>query len=138
MSEISEFRNIKEIVNLVYAKTIQIKNTIVSTANDNKIYIVNFDIIQWDKISPEYHRFIFSYDELQFNILDNIMVPIHSKIVNVKEFIHILKQKNVLLDDLPTILSYDPVVRRMNFCIGDIICCRCKKSNNEYYRVVRF
>lgn len=87
----------------------------------------------WHKINPEYHKYIFSASELEYTILNNDMVPLHR---------HITIQEHKLIegheDRLPKILTYDPVVRRNRFSLGDIIAItpRSGKAGNVQFRVV--
>jgi DNA-directed RNA polymerase subunit H (RpoH/RPB5) len=90
---------------------------------DTTIFVVGKDF-KFESMPSIYHRCIFTQDELEYNILDNIMVPKHQKVVDQK-----LEE---IKDQLPIILSYDPVVRRMNFKPGDII-----EIGSSYYRLVK-
>jgi DNA-directed RNA polymerase subunit H (RpoH/RPB5) len=87
----------------------------------------------WYKISPEYHKYIFSVSELEYTILNNDLVPTHR---------HITEQEYKLIeqykDRLPKILTYDPVVRRHRFSLGDIIAIIPKNGKDKHaqFRIV--
>jgi DNA-directed RNA polymerase subunit H (RpoH/RPB5) len=114
------------------AFNIQIKNAI-SKYGINDILAV-FDEEQmkyediWKNIDPLYHRIVFSSNELSYDILDNPMVPKHD----------IIKSDNNIIDQdkYPTILSCDPVIRRINAKLGDII--RITRKKGYHYRIVRY
>jgi DNA-directed RNA polymerase subunit H (RpoH/RPB5) len=115
-SEITHFRKfIEDILNNNNCDEIQIifnKSLIPKT-------------LVWAKINPEYHRFIFSIDELNYSVCDNVMVPPH-KIVNSVD--------HPEFEKYPRILTYDPMVRYLGAKIGDVI--EIQRSDGLYYRVV--
>ena len=106
-----------------------IENTITQDGSDDILFIVDDSKFQmdaiWKKVPAKYHRIIFSKKESTYSILDNTMVPKHSKV-------HTNVQGS---DQLPVILSYDPVVRRMNFRLGDVI--KIDNNGKDYYRIVK-
>jgi DNA-directed RNA polymerase subunit H (RpoH/RPB5) len=111
------------------------------SSNESRIYIVDNSFNSWDKINNRFHRFMFRKIELEYNILDNKeMVPCHKKVADHEIDIPSLSRKEHLnvhsLEEikrkLPTILSYDPVVRRLGLCPGDVV-----SVENDYYSVVR-
>lgn len=80
----------------------------------------------WSRVDPIYHRFIFAEDEMNYNPDENVMVPPH-KVVS--------PENHPDMDIYPTILTYDPMVRRLKAKIGDII--EIQRPSGVYYRVVR-
>jgi DNA-directed RNA polymerase subunit H (RpoH/RPB5) len=82
----------------------------------------------YKKISCQYHRLIFSIQELQYDVLKNIMVPEH-EIVEYPEINHPDRFK------YPSILTYDPIIRRINGQINDVI--KITRTNSVYYRIVK-
>jgi len=78
----------------------------------NTLYIVPDNFESWDIVNKECHRFIFRNCELKYNILQNSKsIPPYKAISDYK----LDKTK------LPTVLSYDPVVRRMNIKPGVVV-----------------
>jgi DNA-directed RNA polymerase subunit H (RpoH/RPB5) len=79
---------------------------------EGNLYVVPDDFESWNNVNKECHRFIFRNSELKYNILNNTkLVPSHKLVSN----------HNLNIARIPVILSYDPVVRRMNLKPGDII-----------------
>lgn len=98
-------------------------------ANNIENVIIGFDskeldpVIVWNSIPPEYHHIIFTKNELNSDIKENSMTTKHS-IEDPRDHLD--------RDRYPTIFSYDPMVRKINARLGDII------RIDDYYRVVRF
>lgn len=123
MSEIGKYRQVKhklEMKNTTKSNFIKIAS---KSDLDTTLFIVNEDF-KFESIPSIYHRCTFTQNELEYNILDNIMVPKHQKVID--------QELEEIKDQLPIILSYDPVVRRMNLKPGDII-----KIDSSYYRLVK-
>ena len=73
----------------------------------NNIYVVSDDFKDWSSVNKDCHRYIFRNSELKYNILNS--VPVHTYVSSGAP------------KGIPIILSYDPVVRRMNFKPGDVL-----------------
>lgn len=122
----ASYRDLKNIVEYKNTSIPEFIDLIESFKGDRSttifvVYYLKPDKL-WKRVPKKYHSSIFTYEETLYNILDNIMVPKHVKST---------LPNNISVEDLPIILSYDPIVRRMNFQLGDIICVE------GYYRIVK-
>jgi len=123
MSEITQLRGDVDMIVLTKQSAGSVAKQIASSFAENKIFVVNDAFNEWHKIDKKFHRFVFRYSELTYNILNHVMVPKHTKVHN--------KELENIKDQLPVLISYDPVVRRMNYKPGDII-----DVGGGYYKVV--
>lgn len=110
----------KTLVDQINKKVVDPETTIIVLSKTDMNLI-------WKNVPREHHRMIFSVEETFFSIIDSIMVPIHTKVDKVE----------VNSEELPVISSHDPVVRRLNFKIGDIIKIEERENGNIYHRIVK-
>jgi len=112
MAFFSEILDTRRKVKLVeIRKKNKLKNLTPENCKNN-LYIVPDNFESWSIVDKECHRFIFRNSELKYNILkNNKSVPSYK----------ILSSYESDTARLPTILSYDPVVRRMNIKPGVVV-----------------
>jgi DNA-directed RNA polymerase I, II, and III subunit RPABC1 len=74
---------------------------------------------------------LFSIHELQYNLIEHVLVPLHEKVEEAEA--NVLRKK--WGSKLPTILKSDAVCRYYNFQRGDIL--RITRPTEIVYRIVR-
>lgn len=114
-------------------------NILIKSLLNHCIIIYNEDITpvakQIIETITEFKFEIFTISELQYNIVEHRLVPIHIKL-DIDEAKNI---KRKFGSKLPVILKSDPISKYYNFSRGDIIKIIRKRNNEEYvtYRIVR-
>lgn len=120
LEEILEFRDSPKLLRKAFKSAADLRISITkheknASLGQDLLIIVTSDINMegvWNIIPPEFHRSIFHVSELQYKILDNRMVQRCLPVTKISS-------NNAKL--LPKISSNDPLVRRMNFKVGDVL-----------------
>lgn len=116
-----------------------IKDIIVNTREETLfiIYLKKKTLFRelFSVLNSSYYSNVFFYDELLICPLDNILVPKH-ELCTKKQVKKLLKDNNILLEQLPKITALDPIVRWNNWTTGNVITIYRNVDEEKYYRLV--
>lgn len=86
------------------------------------------------ELEPKYHSIVFFYDELLACPFDNVLVPVH-RLLTPDETKFVLDKYSIRLDQLPKLLTSDPIARWNAWTSGNVVEIA-RKDGTRYYRLL--